>query len=311
MASKRLKPNRYLDLNTFLRAWFGERVQKITVDAGLTCPNRDGTVGRGGCIYCNCRGAGSGAFGRGQTITEQLELGRNFLGRRYKARKFIAYFQSYSNTYAPLSHLKQIYREALDVPGIVGLAIGTRPDCVDDEILDLLATMARDKLIWLEYGLQSAHDSTLARINRGHDVAAFTRAVQQSQARKLLVCAHVILGLPGETREEMLATADFIAGLSVDGVKLHFLYVIKATALEALYRSGRYRCLTQDQYVALACEFIERLPPKMVIQRITGDPHPKELVAPQWALGKATTRNLIWEALALRNTWQGRRYKAL
>jgi len=305
---KKLTPRRYLDLNSFLRARFRERVQKISVDAGLTCPNRDGTVGRGGCIYCNARGAGTGAHGRGMSITRQLQIGKKFLGRRYKARKFIAYFQSFSNTYASPETLDKIYGEALAVPGVVGLAIGTRPDCVDGGILDLLAGYARKCLVWMEYGLQSAHDATLVRINRGHSVAAFTRAARRTRQRNILVCAHVILGLPGETREQMLATADYIAALGIHSVKLHFLYVIKGTALEGRYRAGRYRCLTQDQYVALACQFIERLPPGMVIQRITGDPHPEELVAPPWAIGKSATRNLITEQLALRNTWQGRRF---
>ena len=303
-----LSPNRYFDLNTFLRARFGERVQKIAVDAGLTCPNRDGRLGKGGCIYCNARGSGTGARTRGLSVTRQLERGREFLGRRYKARKFIAYFQSYSNTYGSLEVLDSLYREALAVAGVVGLAIGTRPDCVDENVLDLLAGYARRCFLWVEYGLQSAHDATLDRINRGHGAAAFSDALARTRERCIPVCAHLILGLPGETREKMLASADFIAAAGVESLKLHCLYVIRGTALEALYRAGRYRCLSQEQYVALTCEFLERLPPSVVIQRVTGDPHPEELVAPAWALGKASTRNLIREQMELRNTWQGRRY---
>jgi radical SAM protein (TIGR01212 family) len=297
---------RYFDLNSYLRQRFGERVHKLTVDTGLTCPNRDGRVGTGGCIYCNAKGSGTGAHARGLSITDQLQAGKAAVARRFKAKKFIAYFQSYSNTYAPLERLRSMYDEALAVEGIVGLAVGTRPDCVDGAILDLLEEYARRTLVWVEYGLQSAHDATLARINRGHDVAAFRRAVLETAGRGILICAHIILGLPGESAEQMKATADFIARLPIDGVKLHLLYVVRGTPMETLYRSGAYRCLTQEEYVALVCDLLERLPARMVIQRLTGDPHRDELVAPQWALAKAQTLQLIQQQLARRETHQGR-----
>jgi len=188
----------YRDLKSYLQARFGERVQKITLDAGLTCPNRDGRVGTGGCLYCNARGSGTGAWSRGQSITAQMEAGIIRLGRRYGAAKFIAYFQSFSNTYAPKEKLRELYDEALACPQVVGLSIGTRPDCLADDVLDLLASYARERLVWLELGLQSAHDATLQRLNRGHDVACFTAAVTRAAARGLEVVAHVILGLPGE-----------------------------------------------------------------------------------------------------------------
>ena len=302
-------PQRYRDFNTHLRALFGCRVQKISVDAGLTCPNRDGRVGTGGCIYCNTRGSGTGAHGRGLSVTEQLQQGKAALARRYKARKFLAYFQSFCNTYAPLETLRRLYAEALDVPDIVGLAIGTRPDCVDADVLKLLEELARGHLIWIEYGLQSTHDATLARINRGHSFGQFQKAVQATRHRGIRICAHVILGLPGETRDQMLATAEAVAALGIDGVKLHLLYVVRGTPLEALYRAGRYTCLEQAAYVDLVCDFIERLPPEMVIQRLTGDPHPEELVAPRWSLKKSETRALIQAELAQRDAWQGKRYQ--
>ena len=297
---------RYNDLNTYLRALFGCRVQKITVDAGLTCPNRDGTLASGGCIYCNARGSGTGAHTRGLSVTEQLLQGKQALTRRYKARKFIAYFQSFSNTYAPVARLQALYDEALAVSDIVGLSVGTRPDCVSEPVLELLQSYTAEHLVWLEYGLQSAHDETLRLINRGHDRKAFCDAVETSRNRGLKICAHVILGLPGESREQMLATADLLAELQVDGIKLHLLYVIKGTRLEQLHRDSRFRCLQQQEYVDLVCDVLERLPQQMVIQRLTGDPHPQELAAPDWALRKTETLNQIQKTLEERDTWQGK-----
>ena len=215
----------YRDLNSYLKGRFGERVQKITLDAGLTCPNRDGRVGAGGCLYCNARGSGTGAWGRGQSIPAQMEAGIARLSRRYGAARFIAYFQSFSNTYAPLARLRELYEAALASPQVVGLSIGTRPDCLGDDVLDLLAGYARDRLVWLELGLQSAHDATLARLNRGHDAACFSEAAARAAARGLAVVAHVILGLPGEGPREMAATARYLARLPVHGVKIHLLYV--------------------------------------------------------------------------------------
>jgi len=297
---------RYNDLNTYLRNIFGYRVQKITIDAGLTCPNRDGTISHGGCIYCNIRGSGTGAYAKGLSVSRQLSIGKNSLSKRYKAKKFIAYFQSFSNTYAPLQELKRLYDEALNGDDIVGLSIGTRPDCVDEAVLDLLQQYAKHHLIWIEYGLQSARDATLALINRGHDVQCFKDAVARTKNRGIKICAHVILGLPHETRQDMMHTAATIAGLGIDGVKLHLLYVVKGTPLETLYRKGEFKCLEQPAYVDLVCDFLERIPAEMVIQRLTGDPHRKELVAPEWALKKIETLNLIRQTLENRDSWQGK-----
>ena len=300
---------RYTDFNTYLRDMFGCRVQKITIDAGLTCPNRDGTISSGGCIYCNSRGSGTGAHASGLSVTRQLINGKDRLSRRYKAKKFMAYFQSFSNTYAPLPVLQSLYAEALDVDDVIGLSIGTRPDCVDDAVLNLLQDYARRYLIWIEYGLQSAIDATLAYINRGHDVQCFKDAVEKTRNRDIKICAHVILGLPHETRQDMLHTADMIAALGIDGVKLHLLYVVKGTALETLYRQGDFNCLEQRNYVDLVCDFLERLPSEVVIQRLTGDPHPAELVAPAWALNKSETLELIRQTLEKRDSRQGKFFK--
>ena len=298
----------YRDLNTYFRSLFGCRVHKVTVDAGLDCPNRDGTLSTGGCIYCNAKGSGTGAHLKGVSITQQIERSKARIARRFKTNKLMAYFQSFSNTYAPVEHLKTLYDEALAIENVVGLAVGTRPDCVDPTVLDLLEGYARKHLIWIEYGLQSAHDHTLARINRGHDFACFERAVSLTRNRSINICAHVILGLPDESRQDMLETADAVAGLGLDGIKLHLLYVVKGTVMETLYQRGGYRCLDQREYAKRVCAFIERLPETMIIQRLTGDPHPKELVAPAWALQKKETLDLIHTHFAEMNTWQGKQF---
>jgi radical SAM protein (TIGR01212 family) len=299
---------RYNDLNSHLRSVFGERVQKITVDAGLTCPNRDGTKGTGGCIYCNPQGSGTGLSTKGLSIAEQIESAKKGVGQRYKAKKFLAYFQSFTNTYAPVERLKEMYYEAFSVEGVVGLSIGTRPDCVDQEKIDLISEYAQKYLIWIEYGLQSVHDSTLHAINRGHDFDTFVRAVEMTKGHGIRICCHIILGLPGETREMMLESARRIASLGIDGVKLHLLYVVKGTALDEMYRKGEYRCMTRDEYSELACDFLELLPSEMIIHRITADPHPDELVAPVWTLDKTPNRLAVINLLEKRDTWQGRLY---
>jgi uncharacterized protein len=295
----------YRDLNSYLRERFGTRVQKVTLDAGLTCPNRDGRVGVGGCLYCNARGSGTGALARGQSVTEQLKEGMARLARRYGASRFIAYFQSFSNTYAPLDTLQALYLEALAFPEVVGLSIGTRPDCLSPEILDLLAGLARERLLWLELGLQSAHDDTLKRINRGHDAACFAQAVEAAAVRGLEVVAHVVLGLPGEGLAEMAATARYLGNLPLQGVKIHLLYVVRGSGLEGLYRAGSYRPLEEEEYVGLVVDFLELLPRHLVIHRLTGDPHRGELVAPTWCLDKSKVLTDIREELARRGSRQG------
>lgn len=298
----------YRDLNTYFRSLFGCRVHKVTVDAGLDCPNRDGSLSTGGCIYCNAKGSGTGAHGLGVSITQQIERSKARIARRFKTNKLMAYFQSFTNTYAPVAHLKALFDEALAVDNVVGLAIGTRPDCIDPKVLDLLEAYAQKYLIWIEYGLQSAHDRTLGLINRGHDFACFEKAVAATRSRNINICAHVILGLPGESRQDMLQTAEAIAAMGIDGVKLHLLYVVRGTALETLYHQGRYRCLGQREYAERVCDFIERLPESTIIQRLTGDPHPKELVAPAWSLKKKETLELIHNIFEEKKTWQGKKF---
>ena len=304
------KKKRYTDYNTYLRKLFGQRVQKITVDAGLSCPNRDGVLSKTGCVYCNTKGSGSGLFAKGLSIKEQIETGKIAMIKKYKAKKFLAYFQSYSNTYTTCEHMKAMFDEALSCEGMVGMAVGTRPDCIDTQKLDLIESYTTDYLVWLEYGLQSVHDITLEKINRGHHFKAFTHAVDLTRGRGINICTHVILGLPGEDRNMMLQTAKRLADSGIDGVKIHLLYVIKGTPLDRMWKSGEYVPMEQKAYVETVCDFLELLPKQMIIQRITGDPHSNELRAPMWAGRYRETFNMIQHTLEKRNTYQGDKYTA-
>ncbi len=304
-----LEKQYYRSYNAYLRDLFGCRVHKITLDAGLTCPNRNGVKGWGGCIYCDRFGSGSNRYKEIHSIRQQLLDGKQYLQRRFKAEKFIAYFQSFSNTYAPLPQLRALYREALSEEDVVGLAVGTRPDCVNPEILDLIAEFQEKKLIWIEYGLQSFLPRTLELIRRGHTIDDFLWAVEETRKRGISVCVHVILGLPGEEKQDCLYTAERLAELDIQGLKIHSLYVNRETPLEAWYREGKYRPLSREEYVEWLCEFLERCPPDWVIQRLTGDPNPKEFVAPLWALDKQGTLKMIRDRFRQTKGFQGRRWK--
>jgi radical SAM protein (TIGR01212 family) len=297
-----MPPKRYNQFTEELRARFGCRVQRISVDAGFTCPNRDGTVGTEGCIYCSSRGAGAPGIARGLSVTEQLLADKDFLARRYHAHKFLAYFQAFSNTYGPVERLRSLYDEALAVPDIVGLIVGTRPDCLPPAVLDLLAGYSRRTYLWLELGLQSSRDRSLAWIGRGHDVACFGTAAAAAKSRGIRVCAHVILGVPGESRDEMLATAGYLNSLAVDGVKLHHLHVLKGTELAKRHETGGIELMGQDAYVGLACDFLERLAPTTLIHRLVGDGN-RDLIAPRW--NKLAVMNAIDAELERRGTRQG------
>jgi radical SAM protein (TIGR01212 family) len=295
---------RYFSLKTYLDRRFGVRVAKISLDAGLTCPNRDGTLSGRGCLYCDAHGSGTGAAEIGRTIRQQMAAGLAVAGRR--ADRFIAYFQSYTNTYAPLEHLKSLWDQALEPETVVGLSIGTRPDCLPDDVLDLLAGYADRHEVWLELGLQSSSDDTLARINRGHSAADFARASGRAQKRGLKVVAHVILGLPGEGLKEMIATARFVSDQEVAGIKLHSLYVPRGSDLAEVYARGGFRCLAREDYVKAAVHVLESLDPGIVVHRLTGDAAPKALIAPEWCLDKQRTLRDIRARLQELDTWQGR-----
>ena len=265
-------------------------MRKISVDAGLGCPNRPGGNGPGGCIYCNQRGSGTGAYTNSQSVFQQIEAGIQFLSSRYKTDKFIAYFQSYSNTYAPVDHLEKLYMEALAFSQIVGLSVGTRPDCVSDKALDLLAELGKAKLVWVELGLQSIHERTLRIINRGHDFNAFAKTAERLMNRGVPVVTHLILGLPDESMKDMVETARTVSDLGVSGVKLHPLYVVRNTVLETMYNDGLYKPMTMEQSIEATLEMLSHIHPEIVIHRLTSDPHRNELVAPHWMLDKRTVR---------------------
>ena len=296
---------RYNAFSHELKRVFGCKVQRISIDAGFSCPNRDGTLDTKGCIYCG--GHGSGSFGilRDLGVAAQLEDGKEVMRRKYRAHKFIAYFQAYSNTYAPVEVLRTLFDEALDVSEIVGIIIATRPDCLPDEVLDYLAKLSERTYLWLELGLQTSSDSSLKFINRHHDHACSVSAIERAKSRGLRVCAHIILGLPDETREEMLAMAGELNRLGVDGVKLHLLHVMKGTRLAEMYLQGGVELLDRDSYAGLVCDVLERLDPKILIHRLTGDGGHDNLLAPLWSLKKFEILNLIDAELARRGTRQG------
>lgn len=297
---------RYTDLRSFLQQRFGCRVHKITLDAHLTCPNLDGTKALGGCIFCH-QGSGHSTVGT-LSIAKQLEQGKAFLRRRHKAEKFLAYFQRHTNTYAPVEILTELFDEALAVEDIVGLVVGTRPDCVPDPVLDLLQEYAQRTYVSVEYGLQSMHDQTLARVNRAHGFAEFVDAVRRTAGRGIHTCVHVMLGLPGETRGDMLQTAQAIADLPLDGIKIHLTYVLKHTVLGDMFLRDQYRPMEMMEYVETVCDLLELLPPDMVIHRLTGDPPRTLLLAPQWALHKWQVLNMIRIELDRRDMFQGRKW---
>jgi len=296
---------RYNTFSDALKRIFGCKVQRISVDAGFTCPNRDGSLDTEGCIYCGGKGSGSFGIIRNLSVAGQLEDGKEVMRRKYRASKFIAYFQAYSNTYASVEHLRELFSEALAVSDVVGIIIATRPDCLPSDVLDYLTELSQNTYIWLELGMQSMHDRSLNLINRRHDHACFVDAVARSKACGLNVCAHIILGLPGETREEMLAMAAELNRLGVDGVKLHLLHVMKGTVLAEMYERGEVTVMSRDDYAGLVCDFLERLDPGILIHRLTGDGGHDNLVAPLWSLKKFEVLNLIDAEMERRGAKQG------
>jgi uncharacterized protein len=303
---------RYNSYSEYFKKAFGQRVQKVAVDAGFTCPNRDGTKGVGGCTYCDNDSFNPSYCQPAKSIGQQISEGIEFHSRRYRrAKEFLAYFQPYSNTYAPIERLKQLYSEALAVEGVIGLVIGTRPDCVNDEILDYIATLSQSHYVILEYGLESCYDSTLARINRGHSWAESVSAIEKSAQRGIKVGAHLIFGLPGESREEMMAEAAMVSALPLDNIKFHQLQIIKGTrmAREYLATPASFQLFKMDEYLDFMIQFIERLNPSFVIERFAGEVPPRFLVSAPWSnLRNDEFNRLLEQKLEERNTWQGRLY---
>ncbi len=297
---------RYHTFNRHLRHIFGEKVFKVPLDAGFTCPNRDGTVGYGGCIYCSPRGSGDFAGNKTLPIHEQFAAVRNMMVKKWPRAKYLAYFQAYSNTYAPLARLREVYEEALREPGVVGLSLATRPDCLPPDVLAYLRGLNQHTYLWVELGLQTIHERTLALIRRGHDYPTFLRGVQALYEGGIRVCVHIILGLPGEERADMLATARAVAGLPVQGIKLHLLHVLRGTTMANLYNKKSFPLLTKEQYVSLVADILEILPPEMVIHRLTGDGPPDDLIGPLWSRKKWEALNAIDRELTCRDSWQGK-----
>ncbi len=284
---------------------YGERVHKVAINAGMTCPNRDGSKGQGGCTFCNNVSFSPNAR-RAPAVAAQIEAGRRVIARRTRAARFLAYFQAYTNTYADVEYLSGLYGQVLAEPDVVGLSIGTRPDCVPDAVLDLLAGyQAQGHEVWLELGLQSAFDETLERVNRGHGFAEYRRAVRAARLRGLKVCAHLIVGMPGEGREHALSSLEQVLALGVDGLKLHPLHVVKGTALAKEWRRGEYTPLEFDDYIGIVADMIERTPPGVVFHRVTGTAARDILLAPQWCSKKWAVLNGIADELRRRGSRQG------
>lgn len=295
---------RYNQYSAYLKNKFGVKVYKITLDAGFSCPNRDGVISKGGCIFCDDGGSFSQAHSNLLSIEEQVDEGIKTLSSRFKAQKFMSYFQAYSNTYKPLKELEQIYNSSLNNDKIVGLSIGTRPDCVDDEKLKLIASYKDDYYTWIEYGLQSIHDKTLNKINRGHDFDCFLRAYEKTKEKGVNVCVHVIFGL-WETHDEIMQTAQKLAELQVDGVKIHMLCALENTKLASLYEKGKISFVTEEEYVQTVCDFLEYLPKTTTIHRLAGNGLKKNLIAPRWLGAKLDCLNKIDRELIRRNSFQG------
>lgn len=298
---------RYNQYSAHLKNKFGAKVYKITLDAGFSCPNRDGTISTGGCIFCDEGGSFSQAHSNLLSIEQQVETGIETLSARFKAQKFMSYFQAYSNTYKPVKELEKIYNSALNHPDIVGISIGTRPDCIDNDKLNLIASLKDDYYTWVEYGLQSIHNKTLEKINRGHDFDCFLKAYEQTKEKGINVCVHVIFGL-WETYDEIMQTAQKLADLKVDGVKIHMLCALENTKLANIYRAGEIDFMSEDEYVKTTCDFLEYLPKETTIHRLAGNGLKKNLIAPRWLGAKFNSLNKIDKEFIKRNSYQGLKF---
>ena len=292
----------YKEFGTWLQAELGCKAQKLSVDAGLTCPNRDGTLGRGGCTFCDNRTFNPAYCRQGGSITDQLEAGKRFFSRKYPTMKYLAYFQSYSNSYGTLSHLKELYEEALRVPDVVGLVIGTRPDCMPDALLEYLEELNRRTFLLVEYGVESANEETLVRVNRGHTFAQARECIIRTAQRDIRVGVHMILGFPWETRSELIRQAQLIASLPITTLKLHQLQVIRGTQLAREYELHPWPLPTAEEYVDLVLEYISHLPSSLVLERFVSQSPPEYVIAPRWGLKNHEFSALVKKAIQKRST---------
>lgn len=304
---KKTAPRRYHAFGQYMKDLYGQAIYKVNVDAGFTCPNRDGKVATGGCIYCNNDSFRPEACTSAETVRTQIERGIPYLRSRYGAQKFIVYFQPYTNTYASVETLAELYHEALDNPGVVGLAIGTRPDCIDEEKIALLERLAKDHFILVEYGLQSIYDKTLSFINRGHTFDCFKDSLAMTAGRGIHVGAHIILGFPTETREEMLSMADVLSDLPVEFLKVHQLQIVKHTMLAELFEQKPFPTFSYQEWITILADFIERLSPDVVLQRLFAAAPDEILVAPIWNKTRSELLLDLDRYMQERGSFQGKR----
>ncbi len=296
----------YHSLDYMLRERFHEKIYKVTLNGGMTCPNRDGTLGNRGCIFCSSGGSGDFAASSELSITDQIEQQKAMLTGKRPIQKYIAYFQAYTNTYGAPAYLRSIFTEAIRCPDIVALSIGTRPDCLGEEVLELLDELNRQKPVWIELGLQTIHERTARYIRRGYPLACFEEAVRNLRSRQIEVIVHTILGLPQETPEQILQTMDYLNHMDIQGIKLQLLHVLRGTDLAEDYEKGLFSVYTQEEYLNLLISCLEHLSPEIVIHRLTGDGPKELLIAPLWASRKREVLNHLHHQMKVRNTWQGR-----
>lgn len=299
---------RYHSLNYFLRNKFNEKIYKISLDGGFTCPNRDGKVAKGGCTFCSARGSGDYAGSRILSINEQFNDRKKMMEKKWKDGKYIAYFQAYTNTYAPVEELRQKYEEAIKQENVVALSIATRPDCLDDDVVDLLEEISKKTYLWVELGLQTINDESARNFNRGYDFKVFEEGIKKLQDRNIEVVVHTIFGLPGETKEDMLKTVDYVAHSGAQGIKFHLLHLMSGTQMVKQYESGELKLLSQEDYIDLICKGIAMIPQDMVVHRLTGDAPRESLIGPMWSLKKWEVLNAIDKALVDNDIYQGKNY---
>ena len=296
----------YHSLDYMLKERFGEKVYKVTLNGGMSCPNRDGTIGYGGCLFCSEGGRGDVAASAALSVTRQIDSQIALLSAKRPIHKYIAYFQAYTNTYAPVPYLEQIFQEAISHPGIAALSIGTRPDCLNGDVIELLSRLNAQKPVWIELGLQTIHESTARYIRRGYPLSCFEDALNRLRSAGIEVVVHTILGLPGESHKDMLETMDYLSKQDIQGIKLQLLHVLTGTDLAADYLAGKFRVLGREEYIDLVADCLEHLDPSIVIHRVTGDGPKELLIAPLWASRKREVLNLLHHRLKERQSFQGK-----
>ncbi|GGB02736.1 TIGR01212 family radical SAM protein [Macrococcus hajekii] len=305
-----LDNKRYHTWNYHLRQKFGQKIFKVALEGGFDCPNRDGTVAHGGCTFCSVAGSGDFAGERVDPIPVQFEKIKNRTHEKWKDGQYIAYFQAYTNTHAPLHVLKEKYEAALAQEGVVGLSIATRPDCLPDDVVEYLAELNERTYLWVELGLQTVHQETSDLINRAHDMQCYYEGIAKLRKHNINICSHIINGLPGENYDMMMETAQAVADMDVQGIKIHLLHLLKGTPMIKQYEKGKLEFMTKEDYVSLVADQLEILPPEMIIHRITGDGPIELMIGPMWSVNKWEVLNAIDQELIRRDSWQGKRYEA-